>query len=166
MSDRAVSTDSTRTTARDLPTSQDLAHLRSTGKTISPRELKELTTRIKAFKEIVRLEDRLKALENRKRSSPHTHEPTISPHRQPEPQPLSEPEDTEPIRMSTEILDTDTDTDSDQVSRISSHHKRRRTTRGIKVTPSYTLRVNSSLREWGDWKRDMERVFEGDLSLY
>jgi hypothetical protein len=34
------------------------------------------------------------------------------------------------------------------------------------VIPSYTLRVSSSLREWGDWKRDIERVFEGDPSVY
>ncbi|KAK9364315.1 hypothetical protein V1509DRAFT_555045, partial [Lipomyces kononenkoae] len=28
------------------------------------------------------------------------------------------------------------------------------------------LRVNSSLREWGDWKRDVERVFEGKPDTY
>ena len=45
-------------------------------------------------------------------------------------------------------------------------HKRRRYTKGIKITPSYTLKVSSSLREWGDWKRDIERVFEGDPDMY
>ena len=34
------------------------------------------------------------------------------------------------------------------------------------MVPSYTLRISSSLREWGDWKRDIERVFEGDPDLY
>ena len=28
------------------------------------------------------------------------------------------------------------------------------------------LRVSSSLREWGDWKRDIKRVFEGDPDTY
>src|SRR5436305_10809117 len=45
-------------------------------------------------------------------------------------------------------------------------HKRRRFTKGIKITLGYTLRVSSSLREWGDWKKDIERVFEGDPSTY
>jgi hypothetical protein len=30
----------------------------------------------------------------------------------------------------------------------------------------YTLKVSSSLREWGDWKRDIERVFEEDPYMY
>ncbi|KAK9371411.1 hypothetical protein V1509DRAFT_28927 [Lipomyces kononenkoae] len=38
--------------------------------------------------------------------------------------------------------------------------KKRTTTKGIKVTPDYILRDNSSLGEWGDWKREIERVFE------
>src|SRR5882672_6341530 len=45
-------------------------------------------------------------------------------------------------------------------------YKRARYTRGIKVIPSYTLKVSSSLREWGDWKRDIERVFKGDPDMY
>ena len=44
--------------------------------------------------------------------------------------------------------------------------KQRCFARGIKVTPSYTLKVSSSLREWGDWKKDIERVFEGDPYTY
>ncbi len=45
-------------------------------------------------------------------------------------------------------------------------YKRTRYTKGIKVTLSYTLKVSSSLREQGDQKRDIERVFEGDLETY
>ena len=65
MSDRAVSTDSTRSIPRDLPTSMDLAQLRHTGKTLSPQELKKLAARVRTLEEMARLEDRLKALEDR-----------------------------------------------------------------------------------------------------
>jgi hypothetical protein len=51
MATRAVSTESTGSTVQDLPTSQDLARLRSAGKIMSPQELKELTARIKALEE-------------------------------------------------------------------------------------------------------------------
>jgi hypothetical protein len=132
---------------------------------MSPQDLKELTARIKALEEMARLEDRLKALENRKRSVPPTQEPTGSPYRQLDPQLSFEAEDIEPI-LPIERSDVDSSASSDQESRDTRHSKRRKTHRGIKITPSYTLRVNSSLREWGDWKRDIERVFEGDPYLY
>ena len=45
-------------------------------------------------------------------------------------------------------------------------YKQARYTHGIKVIPSYTLKVSSSLRKQGDWKRDIKRVFEGDLDTY
>jgi hypothetical protein len=132
---------------------------------MSPQELKELSAQIRTFEEMARLEDRLKALENRKRSAPHTREPTIDPLplRQPEIQAELEATSAQSI-VEPLATDLDTDTDSDQYSRIS--HKRSRVTRGIKVTPGYTLKVASSLREWGDWKRDIERVFKGDPYLY
>jgi hypothetical protein len=163
MSNQADSANSTESTARGLPTSRDLAQLRSEGKTMSSQELRELSAQIKTFEEMARLEDRLKALENRKRSAPHTREPTTSA------TPLHQPSLQQNISpgVPDDELGTDIDSDSDQYSVTSSNrYKRSRTTRGIKVTPGYTLKVTSSLREWGDWKRDMERVFEGDPSLY
>jgi hypothetical protein len=56
---------------------------------------------------------------------------------------------------------------SDSSSSTTYHrHKRPRFTKGIKVTPSYTLKTSSSLRKWGNWKKDIERVFEGDPYTY
>ena len=57
----------------------------------------------------------------------------------------------------------DSDSSSETIHRP---HKRRRYTKGIKITPSYILKTSSSLREWGDWKRDVGRVFEGDPDTY
>ena len=67
-------------------------------------------------------------------------------------------------RAST-IREQESSSDSDSTPR---HPKRARYSyaRGIKITPSYTLTTGSSLREWGDWKRDIERVFEGDPQTY
>jgi hypothetical protein len=164
MSDQAASVNSTESTVGGLPKSQDLAQLRSSGRTMSPQELKELAAKIRTFEEMARLEDRLKALENRKRSAPHTREPTIDPVSRRQPEIQSELEATSALMAEPLTTDLDTDSDSDQPSRTL--HKRSRITRGIKVTPGYTLKVTSSLREWGDWKRDIERVFEGDPYLY
>jgi Zinc knuckle len=167
MSHRAASIDSVESTTRTLPTSQDIARLRSTGRSMKPQELKELLTKVKALEEMARLEDRLRVLENRKRSISHAHEFTPTPPRQSDPQLLgSDDGGEESSQRPVETLYTDTDTSSDQSSTVASKQKRRRTSRGIKVTPSYTLSVSSSLREWGDWKRDMDRVFEGDPTLY
>ena len=119
---------------------------------------------------MARIEDRLRALENRKRlrsqeSSKRTLPPEAptrlseaplpsggsSSHRQTYVRPLAEPDDSDSSSSNT-----------------ATHYryKRRRFTKGIKVTLSYTLKVSSSLREWGDWKRDIERVFEGDPYTY
>ena len=46
----------------------DLAKLRNEKRCLSPQELKELNTKVKTLEEIARLEDRIKAFENRKRS--------------------------------------------------------------------------------------------------
>ena len=123
MSDQAASANSTESTAKGLPTSQDLAQLCSAGKTISPQELKELTAQIKTFEEIARLEDRLKALENRKRPAPCTRESTIGfiplyqpePELEPEPRYYTDPE----AAIIQPIRDSDTDIDLDQDLRIS-----------------------------------------------
>ena len=54
----------------EVNTAADLARLRDEGRTLSSQELKELTVKIKALEDMARLEDRLKALENRKRLRP------------------------------------------------------------------------------------------------
>ena len=53
--------------SREVNTAADLAKLRNAGKPLSSQELKELNARIKAFEEMARMEDRLRALESRKR---------------------------------------------------------------------------------------------------
>src|SRR6266536_2621232 len=115
---------------------------------------------------MARMEDRLRLLENRKRphnsetsenhDSEHlTNHPNVSPPTRAAPNPN--------ILTSTEYNDSESTTTTD----LDYHcHKHARYTKGIKITPSYTLRVNSSLREWGNWKRDIEHVFEGDPETY
>jgi len=155
---QAASTTPSGTT--DVTTAADLAKLRADGKPLTSQERKELNTRIKAFEEMAQMEDRLRALENRKRS--HDIAAAESPTRaSPSPRELSIPQQQErysPVITSTESDDSDTT--------LTHRRKRQRHRRGIKVIPSYTLKVSSSLREWGDWKRDIERVFEGDPGLY
>src|SRR6202035_305716 len=53
--------------SREVNTAADLAKLRNAGKPLSSQELKELNARIKAFEEMARMEDQLRALESRKR---------------------------------------------------------------------------------------------------
>jgi len=119
---------------------------------------------------MAQMEDRLRALESRKRQrptedpdddeylgrqehdqtgeSPTNHQRTLSRH--------------STIQPSIELEDSE----SSSSGTLTHRRKRQRYRRGIKVTPSYTLKVSSSLREWGDWKKDIERVFEGDPGLY
>src|SRR6266496_4935540 len=119
---------------------------------------------------MAQMEDRLRALESRKRQrptedsdddeylgrqqhdqtgeSPTNHQRTLSRH--------------STIQPSIELEDSE----SSSSGTLTHRRKRQRYRRGIKVTPSYTLKTSSSLREWGDWKRDIERVFEGDPDMY
>ena len=138
---------------REVNTAADLAKLRSDGKPLTSQELKELNARIKAFEEMARLEDRLRALENRKRprsqeSSKLTlppEDPTAPtrPAEAPLPSGGSSSHRQTHVRSSTELDDSDTSS----TTTVTHRHKRRRFTKGIKVTPSYTLKVSSSLRE-------------------
>ena len=64
-----LATTSALGTAREVNIVANLARLRAKGKTITALELKELTTRIKALEEIAKLEDRLRHLENQRRTS-------------------------------------------------------------------------------------------------
>jgi Zinc knuckle len=161
--------------SREVNTAADLAKLRNAGKPLSSQELKELNARIKAFEEMARLEDRLRALESRKQprsqeSSELTlppEDPAASTRRSEAPLPSGGSSSRQAhqarIRSSAELDDSD----SSSSTTVTHHrHKRLRFTKGIKVTPSYTLKVSSSLREWGDWKKDIERVFEGDPYTY
>ena len=166
----------------EVNTSADLARLRSEGRLLSSQELKELNTRVKTLEEMARLEDRLRAVEKRKRRHYGNDENTSR-----DLQTSEEPEDSGPahhtrrreaniparrnhnlfrqrssIRPSIEVDDSESSLAED----TRPPHKRRRYTKGIKVTPTYTLKISSSLREWGDWKRDIERVFEGDPDTY
>ena len=165
-------TTTTSHSSREVNTTANLARLRNNGKPLTPQELKELNARIKAFEEMARMEDRLRALESRKRprsqGSPEFPEDTIAPPRlseAPLPSRSSLGHRQTHVRPSIEI--DSSSSNSSTSSTITYHrHKRQRLTRGIKITPSYTLKVSSSLREWGDWKKDIERVFEGDPYMY
>jgi hypothetical protein len=131
-------------------TAADLAKLRAEGKPLTSQELKELNARIKAFEEMARMEDRLRLLESRKRQ----HNSEASENNQlerPIDHPNTLPPDRAPSRESRPNLlasTTYSDSESSTTGDLDYYrHKRQRRTRGIKVTPSYTLRVSSSLRE-------------------
>ena len=151
----------------EVNTAAGLARLRSEGRLLSSQELKELNNRVKALEEMARLEDRLRALENRKRPRSAATEDQLEHQLDP-----CEPERSTNqssalghhslVRPSIKLEESE----SSSFDTIQHPYKRRRYTKGIKITPSYTLKVSSSLREWGDWKRDIERVFEGDPETY
>jgi hypothetical protein len=147
----------------EVNTAADLAQLRRDGRILNSQELKELNARVKALEEMAKLEDRLKILENRKRlrsDDPEDNQPEHQPeHSMGPPSSLGR---YSVIRPSIELDESE----SSSSETIRHPHKRRRCTKGIKITPSYTLKTSSSLREWGDWKRDIERVFEGDPDTY
>ena len=122
----------------EVTTAADLAKLNKEGKYLNPQELKELGARIKAQEKMARFEDRLKALENRKRSRQSETENDA-------PERLSDPSSYSNhsiVRRSIEQEDSESSSTTTEYP-----NKRRRYTKGIKVVPSYTLRVSSSLRE-------------------
>ena len=59
-----TTTTSTTNSSREINTAADLARLRDAGKPLTLQELKELNARIKAMKEIARMEDCLRALKS------------------------------------------------------------------------------------------------------
>ena len=69
----------------EVNTAADVAKLQAEGRLLTPQELKDLNTRVKALEEMARLEDRLKTLENRKRPRPYDTEDNTED--QPEDQP-------------------------------------------------------------------------------
>ena len=146
-------THSTTTTnsSQEINTAADLARLRNDGQALTLQELKELNTWIKAFEEMAWMEDRLRALESWKQPWPEPIEdalsvevPTVKP-RQPT-RTFRGPPSYQSSSWSHSTKSTESD-DSDSSSSSAHPSKRRCFTRGIKVTPSYTLKVSSSLRE-------------------
>jgi hypothetical protein len=178
LDDNDNATTSSDNSSRKVNTAADLAKLRNAGKPLSSQELKELNARIKAFEEMARMEDRLRALESRKRprsqeSSDLTLLPEVPTRVSEAPLPSGgssrhhQTHTGSSSRHQTNTHSSTDDSDSSSSTTVTHHrHKRQRYTKGIKVTPSYTLKVSSSLREWGDWKKDIERVFEGDPYTY
>ena len=130
-------------TAREVNIAADLARLRAKGKTITASELKELTTRIKALEEMAKLEDRLRHLENQRRTSdaiasiPSLEEIPVLGDLTPR------PSTRRAIRPSIKRSSSPKSLDATNHYR----YKRQRYNRGIKITLTYTLRVSSSLRE-------------------
>ena len=146
--------------SRAVNTAADLAKLRNAGKPLSSQELKELNNRIKAFEEMARMEDRLKALESRKRprsqeSSDLTlppEDPTATTRISKAPLPSGgssshrHTHTGSSSRHQTHTHSPTDDSDSSSSTTVTHHrHKRPHYTKGIKVTPSYTLKVSSSL---------------------
>ncbi|KAK9364483.1 hypothetical protein V1509DRAFT_667985 [Lipomyces kononenkoae] len=148
---------------RTFNSSADLMQLRKEDGSLTSQELRDLTARIKAREDLADLEDRMRALEERER--------TMTPEQPYESgqsrQELSTPSD--PFSASSSSGSIDSSGSDSDISSASEHPRRKRkrtATKGIKVTPDYILRVNSSLREWGDWKSEIERVFEGKPHTY
>ena len=182
----AASSSASRTN-QEANLAAELVRLRDEGRPLSSQELKELNARVKTLEEIAKLEGRLRALDDQRRPrSTDTDRQSNQPSdrlsnrqsdRQSNQQPdrqsdYEEPEHTM-VPLSSlgrySVIRPSIESDEDESSSsdtIRHRHKRRRYTKGIKITPSYTLKVSSSLREWGDWKRDIERVFEGDPDMY
>jgi len=159
MVDQVAADDTTTTTtnsSREVNTAADLARLRNDGKPLTSQELKELNTRIKAFEEMARMEDRLRALESRKRPRSELSESALlpegltaglQPHTRSTGNSSSHQDRPTLLRPSIELDSSESDSNSSSNTVTYHRYKRRRFTREIKVTPSYTLKVSSSLRE-------------------
>ena len=158
----------------EVNTAADLARLRDEGRTLNVRELKELTTRIKALEEMAQLEDHLRTLERKRHRSADTedqlehqldsHEPkrsaterSVNPERSANPERSVHPECSANPERSANLsgslgqhaiirhsIESD-DSESSSSDTIQHRHKQQRYTKGIKVIPSYTLKISSSL---------------------
>ena len=145
-----VADDNTTTASddsREIRTANDLAKLQNDGKPLSTRELKELNARIKAFEEMAKLEDRLRALENRKR--PRASESALPENLTAELRSIPENSrnsSSRPptIRPSIEIDNSDSDSNPNSDSSLSDttsyrRHKRQQFTKGMGKSPSKNL---------------------------
>ncbi|KAH9208313.1 hypothetical protein DL95DRAFT_480587, partial [Leptodontidium sp. 2 PMI_412] len=114
----------------EVNTAADLAKLRAQGRLLTPQELKDLSTKIKTLEDIARLEDRLKAIENRKRLWSHNTERrqgrTMDPSSS-----IGSIERRTSIHPSIELSDSE----SSSPDTIRRRHKRRRYAKGIKINP-------------------------------
>src|SRR5277367_3443450 len=130
----------TPSSTMEVTTAADLARLRAEGKPLTSQELKELNTRIKAFEEMARMEDRLRLLENRKRqrdSEATENHQSERPIDHPSTLPLNRAASRE-SHLNPPTSTTYSDSESSSTRDLDHHrHKRQRRTRGIKVTPSY-----------------------------
>ena len=132
--------------ASEATTAADLARLRNEGRPLSSQELKELSTRVKALEEMARLEDWLRALESRKRPRSTTTEDQLDrqldgqPDGQPDRQPDRQPDPYKLERSNTlkhhSIIQLSIELDDSNFSSSDTIHqyKRRRFTKGIKIT--------------------------------
>ena len=79
MADQVVIDDNASEGNQEVNTAADLARLQNEGKILTPQELKELSTRIKALEDMAKMEDQLKALENQKCPRSHESSETLTP---------------------------------------------------------------------------------------
>jgi hypothetical protein len=85
------------------------------------------------------------------------------------PQEPSDSSSSEPSSPSDSDPDTPSESSSSSSSSPDSDHSRRRRKRAsrvLKITTVRTLERSSTLRQWGDWKLDLQRVFDADPYLY
>jgi hypothetical protein len=147
---------------REIRSAADISRIREQGQVLSAQEIKELNARLRALQEMQRIEKQFQELE-RQRQVPDL-ESLRSSEVSPSAQPRTQESQSEYRRRPTSVPGF-TPMESEE-ERDFRPYKRSRLIKGVKITPSYTLRVTSSLREWGDWKRDVERVFKADPYTY
>ena len=153
---------------KEFHSAADLTRFRNKGGILSTRELKELKARTKAREEMIELENRMRTIENAETPRPpeRTTEPTDQQQKTASPVVPSSPSSLS-SSSDSDFESNSSSSDSESSDRGRSRQKKHKLKyKGIKVTPHITLRIDSSLREWGDWKREMERVFEGDPRTY
>jgi hypothetical protein len=120
-------------------TSQQLMAMIQDGQTLSPADRQRLEAHIQELKAQRALAQELAELERPQNSKKRTHH-----HTTPDPpRPSNSP---------------DSDTDATP--------RKRHRPRGPKVRTVQTLRHTASLRKWGDWKGDIQRVFNADPYIY
>ena len=142
-------------TSKETITADDITQLINEGGSLSSQEMKELETHIKNLEKLTALRERLCALEDRdheqrtyetSRTIGHSHRTSQQP---------AEEVPTEPSSSSeSDSSDPEPNPTPDHDPRPKKR-KSKSKTKGVKVTPHYTLRIESSFREWGDWKEEM-----------
>ena len=147
MSGQGSSTNDTPATSQGIASIIDISGQSTEDSSTMAQELAELRARVKALEGIARIGDRKRARKDKHLFS--------------QLEPLSSSQ-TSSIRSTIE----QDSSDSSETNYPARKRSRYSYTRDIKVTLSYTLKTSSSLREWGDWKRDVERLFKRDPQTY